>query len=697
MSHIQVRGVCPHDCPDACGLVTDVEDGRAVGIAGDPAHAITRGWLCAKVRPYLSHVYHPDRLLTPLRRVGPKGGGQWERISWDEALGEISNRWRRIIAEFGPEAILPYSYSGTLGVVQMVVSSGRFWNRLGATQLERTICGAAAEFAIEMTLGGRLAPPYTHLEDSRVIIVWGHNPVSTAPHAMPAIREAQRRGARLVVIDPRRTRTARGADLHIAPRPGTDGALALGLARAIVEADLQDEAWLAAHTVGWPELRDRLAEYPVARVAEITGVDADTIVALARDYATAKPSAIKFSDGLQRRANGGQTIRALAALPAITGQYGKRGGGLFYSTSSHFKWDSRALQHAHECPTPKRRVNMCRLGAALTGEVVNPPIKSLFVFGANPAAVSPNAGRIVQGLLRDDLFTVVHELFMTDTASYADIVLPATTQLEQPDLNRGYGHTHIAYNAQAIEPLGEARSNWDLMRALATAMGFDEPWLRQSTDEVIDEILTATAAMNPAFAGITLERLKAEGAVELTLPSPVPFSDGRFATPSGKVELYCARLAALGLDPLPMWTPDVDGAPTPPDHTDQERLRLLTPAAHHFVTSSFANQSALERLEGEPFVEMNPADAEARSIAGGDWVVLGNSRGACVVRAVVTTDVARGVAVAPKGYWSRRSQAPSLDGLPRNVNWTTSDALADFAGQSTFHTNDVWIRPWSSA
>lgn len=695
MTRLHVRGVCPHDCPDACGLVTEVEDGRAVAIAADATHPITQGWLCAKVRPYLSHVYHPDRLRTPLKRVGPKGGGGWTAISWDDALGEIAERWRRIIADVGAEAILPYSYSGTLGVVQMVAASSRFWNRLGASQLERTICGAAAEFAMEATLGGRQAPPYADLEASRLIIVWGHNPVSTGPHVMPFIRRAQRAGAKLVVIDPRRTRTAQGADVHLAPRPGTDAALALGLARALVDANRHDEEWLRANTVGWPELRTRLGDYPLDRVAAITGLDQADLLALARDLGDRHPAAIKFSDGLQRRVNGGQTIRAIASLAAVTGQIGVRGGGLFYSTSGYFKWHAPALHRTDQCRPTARRVNMNRLGAALTGEVCDPPIKSLFVFGANPAAVSPNAGLIVQGLRRDDLFTVVHELFMTDTASFADIVLPATTQLEQADLNRGYGHTHLAYNHQAIEPLGEAKSNWDVMRALAKAMGFTEPWLHESPDTIIDELLRSTGETQPSFQDITLERLRGEGPVALALGSDVPFSSGRFATPSGKMELYSETLREQGHDPLPAWTPDADATAAPPGALPSDRLRLLTPAAHHFVTSSFANHEGLERLEGDPFLEIHPDDAAWRGIRDGAWVIVENTRGACVLRATVTTVVGRGVVASPKGYWANRSKAPQLGDVPRNVNWTTNDALADFAGQSTFHTNDVWVRPYS--
>ncbi len=392
---LPIRGACPHDCPDTCGIITEVENGRAVRFRGDPDHPITRGWLCAKVRPYLDHVYHPGRVLYPLRRVGPKGAGQWRRISWEEAIDEVARRWKAIISRYGAEAILPYSYSGTLGLVQMTVSSARFWNRLGASQLERSICGAAAEMAVEMTLGKRWSPPYADVIHSKLVVLWGHNPVASAPHFMPVLKQAQRTGCQLVVIDPRRTPSARGADLHLAPRPGTDGALALGLAHVLVVEARHDEAWLAAHTVGWPQLRERIAAFPPDRVAAITGLTQEEIVDLARLYATRRPSLIKIADGINRNLNGGQNVRAICALPALTGQYGVRGGGLAYSTSGYLQWDKNAVQHWEGCPPPGRVVNMNRLGAALLGEAADPPIQALYVFGANPAASSPNAGRIV--------------------------------------------------------------------------------------------------------------------------------------------------------------------------------------------------------------------------------------------------------------------------------------------------------------
>ncbi|MGD8587114.1 MAG: molybdopterin-dependent oxidoreductase, partial [Chloroflexota bacterium] len=502
-----VRGACPHDCPDTCGVISEVRDGRVVDFRADPEHPITQGWLCAKVRPYLDHVYHPDRLTHPLRRSGPKGSGQWRRISWEEALAEIAGRWAEIIAEYGaeygPEAILPYSYSGTLGLVQLSVSNGRFWNRLGASRLQRTICDAAANMAIEATLGAKISQAYEDVCHSKLVILWGHNPVSTAPHFMPFLRKAQRQGTRLVVIDPRRTRSAQGAELHLAPRPGSDGALALGLAHVIVAEGRQDEAWLAAHTVGWPEYRASLADYRPERVAALTGLEVTEIVGLARMYADNRPALIKIADGLNRNLNGGQNVRAICCLPALTGQYGQRGGGLAYSASGALAWDDEAVNKWSQSPLPGRAVNMNRLGEALLGEAQDPPIKSLFVFAANPVASTPNAGRIVAGLQRADLFTVVHELFLTDTADYADIVLPATSQLEQTDLHKAYGHTYLTYNRPAITPLGESKSNWAVMRLLARAMGFDEPWLQQSADEVIAEVLGATAADNPALQGIS--------------------------------------------------------------------------------------------------------------------------------------------------------------------------------------------------
>lgn len=687
MSTQSVFSVCPHDCPDTCGAITRVEDGRAVAFTASSDHEITRGWLCAKVNDYLAHAYHPDRLRFPLRRRSPKGAAaEWERISWDEAIGEIAERWREIIDRYGAEAILPYSYSGTLGLVQMDICNTRLWNRLGASRLIRAICGSACEFAVGATLGGRRSVPYHHVLDSEMLIIWGANPVSTAPHLMPFIRKAHRRGCEVVVIDPRRSRTARSADLHVTPRPGTDAALALGMARVIADEGLHDPDWLAAHALGWEKLEQRLEDYSLERVAEITGVEARVIEGIAKRYATRKPSLIKFADGINRNRNGGQTVRALCVLPALTGQYGVRGAGICYSTSDCFSWNHAAMHHREGCPPPGRKINMNRLGAVLTGEVKDPPVMSLYVYGANPVASSPNAALISKGLMREDLFTVVHELFLTDTADYADIVLPATSQLEHTDLHRGYGHTVLAYNQAAVPPLGECKSNWETLGLLAAAMGFDEPWLHQSADEVIAEMIRETARTAPELSGITLDRLKREGAVSLALDDEVPFANLAFQTQSGKVELYCKALAErFGLDPLPAWTDAPDTAPPPEGHTDAEALELLSPAPHHFVSSSFANQEALARREGVPTLELHPRDADPRGIVNGDRVAVINSRGGFELEARISDNVIPGVAVTYKGYWAKRNGG-------RNVNWTTSDTLADLAGQSTFHTNRVWVK-----
>jgi anaerobic selenocysteine-containing dehydrogenase len=696
-----VRGACPHDCPDTCATVTEVRGGRAVRFGAERDHPITQGWLCAKVRPYLERVYHPDRLQYPLQRVGPKGSGQWERVSWEAAIDQIATRWKAIIAEYGAAAILPYSYSGTLGLLQLGICNARLWNRMGASGLERSICGAAAELAVESTYGARWAPDPADVLHSKLVLIWGHNPASTSPHFMPLLRRAQKSGAHVVVIDPRRTLTARSADEHIQPRPATDGALALGLIHVIFVENLHDEAWLEAHSLGWRELRERAMLYPPQRVAEITGVPAETIVSLARRYATTRPALLKTADGVQRHGNGGQTFRAIICLPAVVGQVGTRGGRLFYSTSGYLRWDTEAVGHAAECPPTPRVINMNRIGAALLSEAHDPPIKSLFVFCANPAASSPNASLTAQGLLRDDLFTVVHELFPTDTARYADIVLPATSQLEHDDLHKAYGHRNLQYNHAAIPSLGESKSNWDVTRLLARAMGYSEPWLRESAEDAIRGVLDATRANNPLLGGITLERLRAEGTVPLAFPAgaEVPFADGRFPTPSGKLELRCEAMRAQGVDALPDFHLPAEFASTIDDRPwtiegnaevsivhRPSSIVLLSGASHHYVSSSMANQPSLIAKEGQPFVEISPADAAARGIADGDVVIVESARGWCELRAVVTDDVPAGVAVAPKGRWAQLSPGG------RNINWTTSDALADIAGQSTFHSNLVEIR-----
>ncbi|HEV2583434.1 MAG TPA: molybdopterin oxidoreductase family protein [Ktedonobacteraceae bacterium] len=687
-----IYGACPHDCPDCCALETQVDQqGRAVSVRGRSDHPVTRGWLCAKVNRYLDRVYHPDRLLYPMRRVGPKGSGAFERISWNEAIAEISGRWRDIIAQHGAQCILPYSYAGTLGLVNGAVTDSRFWNRLGACRLERAICGHAAEEAVMLTIGGRLAPSPEMLIHSKLVLIWGSNPASTAPHIMPFLREAQRNGTRIIVIDPIRTLTARSADQHIQPFPGTDAALALAMMHVIVTEGLHRPDWIAQHTIGWEHLLERIMQFPPERAAHITGLAAETIIDLACSYATTAPALLRVTDGINRHTNGGQTVRTLACLPAITGQYGLLGGGLMYSTSDWLKWDGLAVTHLHEptCPPASRTLNMNRLGAILTAEA-DPPIYSLYVYNANPVASSPNAGKIVEGLMREDLFTVVHELFETDTARYADILLPATSQLEHVDLHKPYGHLSLQYNMPAIAPQGEARSNWDVMRALAAAMGFTESWLQDDANKVIREVLEATARKTPLLAGITLECLQAEGSIPLAIPSDqqVPFADGIFRTPSGKVEFYSAQAAAKGYDPVPGWEPEVEARTREITTTSPEsdaRLPLLCPAAHHFVSSTFGNQDCLRTKERAPTLRIHPSDAIPRGIRSGQLVRVSNERGWCRLVAEVTEEVRPGVLATTTVWW------PKFSPDQRNVNWTTSDRLADLNGGSTFYTNIVSV------
>jgi anaerobic selenocysteine-containing dehydrogenase len=527
------------------------------------------------------------------------------------------------------------------------------------------------------------------LVHSKLILIWGSNPASTAPHIMPFLREAQRKGTRVIVIDPIRTLTARSADWHIQPFPGTDAALALAMMHVMVTEELHSRDWIAAHTTGWESLLERIMQFPPERAAQITGLPTEAILDLARSYATTTPALLRVTDGINRHTNGGQTVRTLACLPALTGQYGLLGGGLMYSTSDWLQWDGEAVSHAHDpaCPPPPRSLNMNRLGAILTGEA-DPPIYSLFVYNANPVASAPNAGRIIAGLMRDDLFTIVHELFETDTARYADIILPATSQLEHVDLHKPYGHLSLQYNTPAIVPLGETRSNWDVMRSLASALGFNELWLQEDANEVIRGIVEATTRRNPLLTDITVERLQAEGSIPLAIPADqeIPFADGNFPTPSGKVEFYSAAAAAKGYDPVPGWEPEVE-ARTGLDAqgSSKSRLPLLCPAAHHFVSSTFGNQERLIAKEGAPTLRIHPSDAAARNIRSGQLVRVGNERGWCRLVAEVTDEIRPGVLATTTVWWPRFSPDQ------RNINWTTSDCLADLGGGSTFYTNLVAV------
>jgi len=679
--------------------------------------------LCAKVAKYLDRVYAPDRVLYPMRRITAKGPvtqarsfapgrvkdpallGTWRRISWDEALGEIASRFRAIAGEFGSEAILPYSYGGTLGAINGASMDRRFFRRLGASQLERTICSSAGEAAIESVMGIKLGTEPDQLIHSRYIIAWASNIHGNNVHLWPYIVEARRRGAKLVVIDPYRTRTAACADWHIPINPGTDGALALAMMHVIIGEGLYDADYVEKYTLGFDALREKVKSYPPERAAEWTGIATDNIRKLAHEYATTRPAVIRLNYGVQRSDGGGTAARAIAMLPCIIGSLREVGGGIHLSTSGAFRLNQDALKRPDLKPDgfdrPARVVNMVRLGEALT-TLNDPPVKVLFVYNSNPAAVCPNHNLVVRGLLRPDLFTVVHEQFFTDTTDYADIVLPATTFFEHKDLQAAYGHYYLQVSDQAIEPLGDCRANVEVFRALAERMGFRDECFRESVDEMIDGAL---ASDDPWLVGITRGRLEREGQVRLNfgasgdglrssssrLPASdprlaasgaesepfLPFAHGNFRTPSGRAELYSEAMKALGLDPVAEFIPPAESR-----HGIQRTsfpLEFLARKADNFMNSTFCDQPSVREMEEVDILEMHPADAEARGVANGETVRVYNHRGEILLTARVDGAVQPGV-VAARLNWAKLG--PGL----RNVNVLTAEKLSDLGNSATFYS-----------
>ena len=695
-----VHAACPHDCPDACGVLITVENGRATRLRGDPAHPVTRGFLCAKVAKYLDRVYSPDRVLYLLRRIARKGGGKgtfedFVRISWDEALDEIAGRFRQILAEHGGEAILPYSYGGTLGALNGGSMDRRFFARLGASRLDRTICATAGSEGYVSVLGRKLGTEPEQFARSRYIIAWGGNIHGANVHLWPFIEEARRAGAKLVVIDPYRTRTAACADWHLAINPGTDVALALGMMHVIIGEGLHDADYVARHTVGFEQLAARVKEYPPERVAGWTGISAEEITRLSREYASVRPAVIRVNYGVQRSENGGMAMRAICMLPCITGSWKEVGGGLQLSTSGGFPLNHEALEiPGLSSGRVPRAVNMVELGKALNG-LEDPPIKALVVYNSNPAAVAPDHNEVVRGLRRPDLFTVVHEQFLTDTTDYADLVLPATTFFEHKDLQTAYGHYYLQVSQAAIEPLGECRSNVEFFRALAERMGFGEKCFGDSVDEMIDAALSTD---HPRLRGIDRQRLEREGHVRLNLPSSnpddstrdtrvphaaepfLPFAQGGFETPSGKAELYSESLAARGLDPVASFVPPAESRHRPSVETKLREypLELLGRKNDNFLNSSFCNIPVLQGIEEQGRLEISAADAQARGIAEGDAVRVFNDRGEIVLKARITEAIRPGV-VAARLNWAKLSGG-------RNINVLTSQRLTDMGGGATFYS-----------
>jgi len=670
-----VRGACPHDCPDTCALHVTVEDGRVVRVAGDPDHPTTHGALCTKVSRYAERTYHPERVLQPLRRVGPKGSGRFEPVGWSAALGEIAARLRAIAAR-DPQAIVPYSYAGTMGLVQGESMAARFFHRLGASRLDRTICSSAGGEALAATYGAKVGMHVEHFAESRLILIWGSNSITSNLHFWTFAQQAKRAGAKLVCIDPRRTETAEKCHRHIALRPGTDGALALALMHELIVRDRLDHDYLERHVSGWPALRERALQWPAERAAAVCGITADEVRELADDYGRIAPAAIRLNYGMQRVHGGGNAVRLVALLPCLVGAWRHRAGGMLLSSSGWFRHVRRdaALQRPDllGARTP-RIVNMSTIGDDLLREAspaFGPRIEALVVYNSNPVAVAPESPKVVRGFAREDLFTVVLEHFLTDTADHADFVLPATTQLEHLDVHTAYGHTYALINEPAIAPLGQAKPNTQIFRELAARMGFDDPCFADS-----DEALA-----RQAFDGIDFEALRRDGWVKLPVPD-APFAEGGFPTPDGK-----ARVDAPGFG-VPDFVPNHECAETTPALAARYPLAMISPPARHFLNSSFVNVKSLRDIEREPIVEIHAADAAARGIADGQMVRVFNDRGDYRCKASVSARARPGVVNALGVWWRKFGAAGS------NVNEVTSQALTDIGRAPTFYDCLVDVRP----
>jgi anaerobic selenocysteine-containing dehydrogenase len=671
-----VLGACPHDCPDTCSLLTTVQDGVAIKVQGNPNHPLTDGVLCTKVSRYTERTYHPDRVLHPLKRVGPKGGGQFQRVSWDAALSDIATRLKAI-ADKHPERILPYSYAGTMGMVQGESIAMRFFNLLGAAKLDRTICSSAGGEALAQTFGSKVGMKVQHFAESKLIIIWGSNVITSSVHFWRIAQEAKRNGAKLVCIDPRRTETADKCDVHLALKPGTDAALALGLMHELITHDWLDHDYIAHHTLGFEALRERALQWTPEHTAEVCGLKAEDIRQLAHDYAHIQPAAIRLNYGVQRSKGGGNAVRAVACLPALTGAWRHRAGGVVLSASGHALHNGAALQR-HDVHTNAKAplINMSTIGDALNTKDL---VEALVVYNSNPVAVAPESAKVVKGFARDDLFTVVLEHFMTDTADHADYVLPATTQLEHWDIHNSYGHTDMVLNRPAIAPMGEAKTNTQIFRELASRMSMDNPLLQED-----DESLCRLALQNPrnlqSATPVTWDALLKDGFAHWPV-ADAPFANGGFPTASGKCEFFSERLVAQGLDGLPDYLPNYEPANAQATYP----LAMISPPARNFLNSSFVNVKSLRDMEGEPILEIHPDDATSRQVKDGEMVRVFNARGSYQCKAQISTRAQVGMVVG-LGVWWRKLGS---DGT--NVNELTSQRLTDMGRAPVFYDCAVQV------
>jgi anaerobic selenocysteine-containing dehydrogenase len=692
----QIRGSCPLDCPDTCSWIVTVKGGEAVALRGDPHHPYTRGSLCNKVADYLNYTRSPERLLYPMRRVGPKGPstrligrslragrGEFVRISWDEALETVAARLRDVIETHGAEAIWPFLGSGNMGLIQGAYGAGRrLWNVLGASRHVQTMCTIAGGFGTGYTLGdNRVGMDPETFEFSKLVVLWGANVLSTHPHLWRPILQARRNGALVVAIDPIRTRTAAASDWHLAPMPGTDAALALGLLNVVLSEHSEDREFIDERTVGWDAFRQRILEFPPSRVAAITRLSAESIIELGKRLAATRPTGIRIGIGIQRHGGGGMAVRTITCIPGVTGDWRHPGGGVHYDTRGFFGLNWAALWRDDLRAREPRILSMSRLGEGLL-EVDNPPVKALFVYASNPAVSIPHQTKVLRGLARDDLFTVVVDHFLTDTARYADIVLPATMQIEHSDLLIAYGHLYLAWNEPAVPPLGECLPTTEIFRRLAHKMGLDEPALFESDETIARQILDSG---HPSLIGITLEALKARGSIRLHYPNPfAPFATG-FPTASGKLEFASDRMAQAGLDPVAGYTPSYETAERDTPLAREYPLALLTPADHWFLNSIFANVPQQQRRSGAPTLVIHPDDAAARRIAAGDEVRVANARGSFFAVAEVSDRVRPGVVASPKGRWPCHSKHGAT------VNATVDERDSDMGGGAVYHDNRVRV------
>jgi len=684
-----IRATCPHDCPDTCALLVTVKDGVATEVRGDPTHPTTAGVLCTKVSRYTERTYHKDRLLYPMKRVGNKGEGKFARISWDEALDTVAARLQQI-ARRDPRAILPYSYAGTMGLVQGESMSMRFFNRLGASLLERTICASAGGTGYRYTLGERIGTDTEHVQDARLILIWGGNPIASSVHFWMRVQDAKRRGARIIAIDPYRSLSAEKCHQHIALLPGTDAALALGMMHVLINENLLDMDYIERHTLGFAALRERVQEWPPQRVAKVCGISVAEVENLARDYGNAAQrgdiTMIRANYGLQRVRGGGMAVRNIACLPALVGAWRHAGGGLQVSTSDSFPKNNAFLQRpdlARAHTRAPRTINMSTIGDDLLRPAhadFGPQLQALVVYNANPVAVAPESSKVVQGFAREDLFTVVLEHFQTDTADYADILLPATTQLEHVDVHATYGHVYMMANNAAIAPLGEAKSNTEIFRLLAARMGFDDACFSDS-----DEAIAAQAfdRHHPRAADFDWPQLKEKGWQRLNMAA-APFAEGNFGTPSGKCEFYSARMRDDGFDPLPTYIPPYESVDSNPALAARYPLAMISPPARNFLNSTFVNVQSLRDTEGEPHLDIHPDDAAVRAIVSGTMVRIFNDRGSMLAKARVTSKARAGLVVGLSIWWKKFA----ADG--KNANEVTSQRLTDMGNAPTFY--DVLVQ-----